>query len=644
MTKLKRILSAVIAVALAVSLLVPMTVSAAVPADKLNKMGFVAYHVLDRDPKTIPADDEEDDNNKVYTVNEDFADFFKNITPTNYNAGIHNNTIWLTLDENNSLKIVPADDPRPADVIVLSVNNDVTANSGDVLAGVLLSGIKSNKATASDAQRLAGWLKKYAEAKDITPVPVTATEDGKVDVGDLEYGYWLVYSTKDINGVSSVKVVLEVGEGEQSTINVKAEYDGLDKKVKNDTDNGALGDTAQADSGDILEYEVKFNIQALGDYPANNGYDINDLEYIITDTLTNQRLVKYTDPSTYIHGENVYFMGAFLLEFNINGTKTYYTDVKSNEINDALKTSLGLNVTDTLEALVGIRKDGGISYGEYAGGTQQFSIEFLWNTLRDKLSTHGAAVTLKYKAELTSDAVLANPNKVELKYSNDPSDHTKKTTNEDTTTVYSFGLDVTKTFGGEKGTEDLWKDVTFNLYEATMLATHAEDEDDKQRDVTVPLNNLVESYRIAFVGSNGNYHRADSTDTANQSYDIKLSDTDNTFNLYGLDPGYYILEETSSPNGYLLGGKVYILIGESGNVLSISNSAVQLGEKTAVSFTTETNSDKNSLKFTIDNKKRDFELPETGSIGVWLFGIGGVLLIAIAVFVYRTLKKREQSK
>ncbi|MCH5316106.1 MAG: LPXTG cell wall anchor domain-containing protein [Eubacterium sp.] len=654
MKTLKRFSSALIAIILAMTMLLPLSVSATVPADKVNEMNFEAYRVLDRDPNTIPVDNAKD-NNKVYTVNDDFDDFFKNITPDAYEKGIRNNQICVTVDSSGNLRIVPNTEEAPTEnVIILPVNKDVTANSADVLAGVLLSAIESGSGKASDAQILAGWLKNYATAKKnaggwpVSQTPVTVeAKDGKIDIGDLAYGYWLVYSTNTVNGISNVKVVLEVGEKSQTTIDVKAEYDGLDKTVKNLTDTGKEGkfaDTAQADAGDILQYEVKFNIQPLDDYPSNNDINITDLHYVISDTLTNQRLVDYVTGSKSVEGASPY-MGVFLLEFNIDGKTYYYADVKSDSINDSLKTSLGLRTTDTLRALVRIRKEqGGINYGTYQNGKQQFSINFDWNSLQDLLGENGATVTLRYKAELTSDAVLQNPNYVELDYSNDPSDHTKSTTHDDTTTVFSYGLDITKTFAGQAGDSTLWNDVVFNLYEASMPAGH-----------TDPADLVQAANPIAFIerttGTKGDYQRADLGDKAISSYSLKLKADANNLNIYGLDPGYYILEETGSPNGYLLGGKVYIYIKDDGSNALISNGSalwLGLGDDNDISdggiIGTDKSATKDSLQIAIDNQKRNFQLPDTGDMGVWLFGIGGVLIVSCAAFVYSTAKKKKVSE
>lgn len=672
MKKLGVILSVVVAVMLTVTLLVPMFASAAVPKDVLEKMEFVAYRVLDRDQSTLPTDNAPD-NNKVYTVNKDFAEFFKNITPENYEKGIHKSAngdrIWITV-ENGILTLVPGTTTvLPSDVIVLPVNKDVTANSEDVLAGVLLSAMSSSSAKASDAQRLAGWLKDYAVSKkDVANWPnhqdptavvnVIEGEDGngKLDIGDLKYGYWLVYAKntdgEDIKGISNVKVVLEVGEGSPETIEVKAEYDGLEKTVRNMTDKDDTYDkTAQADAGDILEYEVKFNIQPLDDYPSNNDIDITELQYVITDTLTNQRLVNYIDTTKIVEGASPY-KGVFLLEININGKTYYYTDVESSSL-PQIKEALGLGSSDILRALVRIRKDqGGINYGNYVNGQQKFSITFDWNSLQDLLGEYGATVVLKYKAELTSDAILKNPNKVELKYSNNPSDYTDFTTNEDNTIVYSYGLDITKTFDGGAGNVDLWKDVVFNLYEASLPTGG-----------TIPTGLVAAETPIAFIekedGTPGDYQRADLSDRGNQSYDLKLKATEeggNTLNIYGLDPGYYVLEETKSPNGYLLGGKVYIYITADGTVLNADGSALWLGKEdisdggiigAANTYDEKDLEQKNpltsSLQITINNKKRDFQLPETGDIGVWLFGIGSVVVLAGAAFVYSELKKKSRN-
>lgn len=664
---MKQFFSAAMAIVLVMSLMISMGVSAAIPKEKLDAMGFVAYRVLDRVESTIPTEpaDDEEDTNKVYTVNGDFVEFFSGITPENYEVGKHGDEIWLIV-ENNILKIVPTTEttrPNDNDVIVLPISEDVTANSADVLAGVLLGEIASSDAKASDAQRLAGWLKAYAEAKkaaaeeDGAPWPanqgeigeITANDEGKIEVGDLGYGYWLLYSTQSVAGVSNVKVVLEVAEGSQTAIDVKAEYDGLEKTVRNLTDNDTTFEkTAVADAGDILEYKVEFDIQPLNDYPANDDENYTKFKYIFKDVLTNQRLVNYATPTTKVEGAEKK-QGAFLIKVEVNGGVRYYVDLDTNQI-AAFKRSVPEVRDADVQPLTNIRNanDEAISYGTYKEDSephqQEFHVEFNWNSLKTLVSTFGAHVTFMYKAELTSDAVRTNNNNVSLEYSNNPDNEGDYTTNRDETTVFSYGLDITKTFGGEEGTPDLWEDVVFNLYETTLPSGSA------------PAG-LVEGKKISFIekekGEPGDYQRADMvdlvTDNSTASYSLKLSKESNTLKLYGLDPGWYILEETSSPNGYLLGGKVYIFIGTTGDFLAVGNSSVWLGDEDlsgsavkGTTYDTGNNPNEDSLKIEINNKKRNFELPDTGAMGVWLLGIGGVLALAGAVYVYSKLKKRDQ--
>ena len=50
------------------------------------------------------------------------------------------------------------------------------------------------------------------------------------------------------------------------------------------------------------------------------------------------------------------------------------------------------------------------------------------------------------------------------------------------------------------------------------------------------------------------------------------------------------------------------------------------------------NVNKDGITFTVNNTS-GFQLPSTGGMGIWMFVVGGILVIAFGIFYYRRSKK-----
>lgn len=206
--------------------------------------------------------------------------------------------------------------------------------------------------------------------------------------------------------------------------------------------------------------------------------------------------------------------------------------------------------------------------------------------------------TITYTVKLNENAVLGqtgNKNKVYLEYQNYGEKEPKKTTDKDTT-VFTYGIDLTKKGEGT----DVLEGVKFEL------------TDSENQPVKVQKNGTNEFYTP---GGNSN-----EVTTA----------TDGKIYIRGLKPGTYKLTETKTKAGYvLLKDPVEIMITQKEAESGIAEATV--GRKPVTMQNDQKNSDSKTAEvpLTVVNSK-GFDLPATGGRGIALFTIAGIAIVAAA--------------
>lgn len=206
--------------------------------------------------------------------------------------------------------------------------------------------------------------------------------------------------------------------------------------------------------------------------------------------------------------------------------------------------------------------------------------------------------TITYTVKLNENAVLGqtgNKNKVYLEYQNYGEKEPKKTTDKDTT-VFTYGIDLTKK--GE-GTEVL-EGVKFEL------------TDSENQPVKVQKNGTNEFY------------------TPGGTSNEVTTATDGKIYIRGLKPGTYKLTETKTKAGYvLLKDPVEIMITQKEAESGIAEATV--GRKPVTMQNDQKNSDSKTAEvpLTVVNSK-GFDLPATGGRGIALFTIAGIAIVAAA--------------
>ncbi|MEQ4564707.1 SpaA isopeptide-forming pilin-related protein [Paenarthrobacter sp. CAP02] len=105
------------------------------------------------------------------------------------------------------------------------------------------------------------------------------------------------------------------------------------------------------------------------------------------------------------------------------------------------------------------------------------------------------------------------------------------------------------------------------------------------------------------------------------------------FQLEGIDPGVYWLEETAAPKGFSL-------LAEAVQFTVAANGSVTLGQGSGSGVVTASDTDANGIYLVTVRDVPALKLPESGGIGWWPFTAGGASLLLVAVaLAYRNLRR-----
>ncbi|WP_279159863.1 SpaH/EbpB family LPXTG-anchored major pilin [Thomasclavelia cocleata] len=412
-------------------------------------------------------------------------------------------------------------------------------------------------------------LQKFIEDNGVQPVAtITCPNDGTaVTVDNLGIGFYLIVETATHSDSASVAsksmlVPLPIVEGNKPNyswnynlnITPKDEPVPLDKNIrKQNGEKFELVSSSTNNIGDILEYQVDTAIPHYDDKT-----DIKSIKYIITDTL-----------STGLDFVNQDKLNIVVADFSGNN-KTLVKDVDYTI--------------------------------EYNGRTMTINFVYpnimAYNTLQ-----------LRYNVVINENAIVgggANPNKVELEYTNNPNTGTTSKPWDETKT-YTYGIQILK------------HDVSDENVRLAGAAFELQDEE----------GNVIAAYEYdkegkLIIAGDGNVE----TDEEGLAYFV------------GLEAGTYYLKETKAPEGYqILDGRATLVIEadlETGNAVYTLNGTV-IAETTAI----ENGGSASKVVVTKFANTKGFNLPKTGGAGTWMFTVGGILIMASMVTVFVKLRKKE---
>lgn len=241
----------------------------------------------------------------------------------------------------------------------------------------------------------------------------------------------------------------------------------------------------------------------------------------------------------------------------------------------------------------------------------------------------GQKIYITFNMKLKENAVIVGPNgntnEIKLDYSNkilpttDPNHNTPGTDEiKKETTVYTFEIAVEKVDAGDN-TKKL-EGVTFDLYRELDLATTEEGA------LTDPVKGLTGKFKKVKEGL--------------------TTKTDGTVSVSGLANGTYWLVETKTIDTYnLLKKPIKVQITATYSETETITIDKDSTGKTTITTTTKVkqlnNAGDNGVFKTVVKNSKGFTLPTTGGIGTFVFTFAGIAMMAAAVILLITGKKKK---
>ncbi len=257
----------------------------------------------------------------------------------------------------------------------------------------------------------------------------------------------------------------------------------------------------------------------------------------------------------------------------------------------------------------------------------KYKIEFVAKEGKNLASLNGKTITVDFTATLGEGAKIGaegNSNEYTLKYSNNPNNNDEGTTTTHKVITFTYKVVVNKV--NEK--EEPLAGAGFTLYkinktdaEAAVPAESAKDAATKNAYWAAKAIKTISTTAVAPTDSN----------VASQ------------FNFPGIDDGYYVLCETTTPAGYnTLEPQLFkVEATHNDDTLKLTAlSGTKLEGSTIVFNPTKTQEGEftGELEATIQNNKGT-TLPSTGGIGTTIFYVVGGVLVLAAIILLVTKKR-----
>ena len=486
----------------------------------------------------------------------------------------------------------------------------LTALKDDATLGTIFASCT----TAADvAAKMAGWADSSDKAKAFAKLAYdNKTGDGTACVNgetSLDAGYYLVVDTTTPSGTDFVSNLALLQLTNKSTFDIanKVDVPEVEKKIMEGT---TPVDANSASIGDEVKYQI------TGTMPTDIA-DYGTYFYQFTDTMSKGLTYKADSLKITVGDKDV--------------TSYFYKDVST------YNATTGTTIKVTIADLLALNNVAGVTI--------------------DKNST----VVLTYTATLNDNAVVAgagNDNKVDLTYSNNPSNSGKPTdtpptppttppepeyptgkTPEDKVVTYTTELTVLKT--DENSNKLTGAEFQLSGEGANIVITTGTNyvKDDagtfyKLKDNTYTTTAPTTDSASKYASTTDKYKEVTtvSYDTKDSSVKAKaFVDSDGKVTFTGLGAGDYTLTETVVPAGY--NG-----IDPINFTVSFDKSTAKFSADNGISVDGATN----LMSTTIKNQSGS-TLPETGGIGTRIFyAVGGIMLVGAAVML--VAKKRMDAE
>ena len=478
--------------------------------------------------------------------------------------------------------------------------NSISYFTSDMLNNKLAAALAANATTVKSA---------LEAAVRNGGVAMTETDTtGHTSASDMEQGLYLVVETRVPENVTStcnpffVSLPMTTIDGAAWNYDVtvypknQTGNPTLDKTVRESKSstgkhNGSLTDitdgyahTATASVGDVVDYQVISTLPTITSKASSLG------EYTYVDTLS--KGIKYNKDNVAIE---------FFKDSGCTDKITTWAEDsgKFTVAYDDAQNIMTIHMTDT-----------GLSEINEATTVYTDSV---------KRGYSDCTMRITYAATLTADAATYgdrdNPNKVKLTWKR--TNTTYYDTLEDCCHVYVYAIDLIKQFSDNNGTFGKVKFIAYNDTDGYYIKANMEGE----------------VYNVTGFTSN----KSEAT--------MLLPNLKGHIILRGIEDDTYTLTEVATDKGYVLlrdPVKIVITTKEDGTcercgAALLTASATVNGEP--VSMT-----DANAVVPLRIINNPGFDLPKTGGYGVWMYTVGGVLLLGAAAFIVVKSRKHKSEQ
>lgn len=306
-------------------------------------------------------------------------------------------------------------------------------------------------------------------------------------------------------------------------------------------------------------------------------------------------------------------------QFDINDHASKAYNVKRDSFKILCDQTELIATTDYQISTSPIDKD-----GYYKNGTS-INIELTDSGLKkitkaSKESAEESYLHVYYLASVNNQVVVGpgggqsgNPNRAQLTYC--ISNNSPKNTAWDTVTTYTFGLRVFKYLD-----EDI---ISNNVADQVQFILYSQEHDQK--------------IYYTFQSDNTHYWLTGTVDKKEQATMISPINKDGSLFISGLEEGTYYLEEIRTVDGYhILEEPLEVVIKAKQGANDFVGSTPEY-----TGLLTQENDDDGIASYEVINTK-GFEIPATGGMGIWLFVLGGIGVIAMgAVYFYLSGRKKK---
>ena len=479
-------------------------------------------------------------------------------------------------------------------------DNGINYFTSDVLNNKLSTALTANATTVKNALEVA--VKNGG-------VAMTETDaTGHTSASNMEQGLYLVVETRVPENVTStcnpffVSLPMTTIDGaawnydvtvypKNQTGNPDLEKTVRESKNSTGKNTGSLTDikdgyahTATASVGDVVDYQI------ISTLPTITSKASSLTEYTYVDTLS--KGIKYNKNDVVIE---------FFKDAGCTDKITTWAEDSGKfavTYDDAAANTMTIRMTDT-----------GLAEINEAATVYTDSV---------KRGYSDCTMRLTYAATLTSDAKMGdtdNPNEVELTWRR--TNNTYFDTLKDCCHVYIYGIDILKQFSDNGG--DL-------------------------RNVKFKLRNDTDDVYVVADQKDGVYY-AKGIATKKADATIFVPNSSGHIVVKGLEDDAYSLTEIATDKGYVLlrvAVKIVIKTAENGQCEKCG--AKLLTASTTVNGKDVTMSEENAVvPLTVVNNP-GFDLPKTGGYGVWMYTVGGALLLSVAAFIVAKSRKHKSEQ